>query len=81
MQDQETYRATKKLLRDLKLFMIHVLVYLPANIVLIILAIDNKYFFFPVVLWSIALVYHGFMFYYAPRKQGMKLLFMQLFFS
>ena len=71
MYDPESYRTTKRLLRDLNLFMVHVLLYFAANILLILYAFrnigENWWMMFPVILWSVFLIYHG-IYIYTNRK-------------
>ncbi len=61
--NEEIIQSTKRLLRDLKYFTIHVIIYLPSNILLVLFAVkdleENWWAFVPILFWAVALIYHG----------------------
>ena len=69
MDSQENYITTKQLLKDLKFFTIHVVIYLPANIVLVLFAFRQSTLFLLVIFWAILLLYHGFLIYFNLNRK------------
>lgn len=63
MDNTELYRKTKQLLRQLNYFIAHVVVYFIINIAIILMTFEDIQsrwgVLFFVVLWALALIYHG----------------------
>jgi len=82
----ELYERTRRLLRQLNHFIIHVVLYFFLNMALILMAfydIHNRWWiFFIVTIWAIGLVYHGFRVYgidwFNPKNKKARLLWMGL---
>ena len=73
MYNQELYHDTRALIKALTYFLVHVLVYLPSNILLVLLATSDTekynwiwYFLF---LWAALLLFHC---VYLNRKKGQR---------
>ncbi|WP_370688808.1 2TM domain-containing protein [Fulvivirga ulvae] len=63
MDNTELYQKTKQLLRQLNYFIVHVVVYFIVNVSIILMIFQDIRgrwgLLFPVVLWALALIYHG----------------------
>ncbi len=63
MMNPEVYEKTRQLIKALNFFMIHILIYLSANIALALYTfgdIRSRWgWLFLIVCWALALIYHG----------------------
>ena len=76
MYNKEAYDNTRKLLKDLKYFMIHVLTYIPANILIVLYTLNdvssNWWIFFPLMFWAVLLVWHSANLYSESNENQLK---------
>jgi hypothetical protein len=60
--DNDQYENTKQLLRQLNLFLLHVVIYFFINIIIVLIAFNDAanrwWLFFVVGIWAIGLIYH-----------------------
>lgn len=65
--NNELYDKTRKLLRQLNHFILHVILYFFINMGLVLMAFGDIqgrwWIFFIIMVWAIALIYHGFRVY------------------